>query len=164
MSIHRLPGSAPGEQRRAISFDFYNQWSGILGRCKWYDFTLVNIEGEFSPYKGSVEFSLALLGFRVMVTYTYDWSFTDKMMSMKDEIVERLKAETGANEVRDPLGMLPGDDAYDKIMAGVDVLMREDPQADSRRGKLLGALATAIEEYERGEGDVRQHSPASTTH
>lgn len=79
-----------GEERRWY-FDFYEQWSGLFGGSNWYDFTLLNIEGEYAPYSGRWEFSLALLGLRVTVTYVFDHTFNRKMSAMVDEIKEELK-------------------------------------------------------------------------
>ena len=78
----------------------------LMGGANWYDITLIVIEGEYSPYKGSVEITIGLLGFMAILTYTYDFKFVDKVTSLKDEVLAALEAEHPGVEVSDPLGVL----------------------------------------------------------
>lgn len=105
MSIRPVHGTddTPGKR---FFLDFREQWTGFLGRCNWYDFTLIRIEGEYAPYTGRAELSLGLLGFEAHFTYVYDDTFNKEMMSMRDQLIARIKAETGAEEVHDPTGGL----------------------------------------------------------
>jgi len=95
-----------GGSGRGLFIDIGEQWSGFLGRSNWYDFTIIRLDGEYAPYSGRVEMSFALLGFDVRITYVYDDSFNKEMLSMKDQLVARLKAETGVESVSDPNGAL----------------------------------------------------------
>jgi hypothetical protein len=106
MKVNKLPGSGEGAERKRFYAEFYNQWSGIFGRNNWYDFTLIYFGVEHSPYKGSSEVSLGLLGFTLTMTYVYDFQFTDDMESRRDEILAGMKAATGATEVHDPFDQL----------------------------------------------------------
>lgn len=54
---------------RGWHFDFYQQWTQFFGSCNWYDFEIVRLSFELSPYKNSREFSIFLFGFGVTVTY-----------------------------------------------------------------------------------------------
>lgn len=76
------------ESNQRWFFDFYEQWSGLFPPRNWVDFTLIDIGGEYSPYKRSCEFSAALLGFRLTVTYVYNTAFQRKLEKMMDEILK----------------------------------------------------------------------------
>lgn len=54
---------------RGWHFDFYQQWTQFFGSCNWYDFEIVRLSFELSPYKNSREFSIFLLGFGVTATF-----------------------------------------------------------------------------------------------
>jgi hypothetical protein len=88
MSMWHRPvkGTATGEDSQRWFVDWDEQWSGIFGRSNWYDFTLIDIEGEYAPYSGRYEFSVALLGVRVTITYVYDTSFNESLRKTVDEI------------------------------------------------------------------------------
>ena len=45
------------------------QWTSLLGGCNWYDFTLINIEGEYDTRFNVLELYLALLGFSINFSY-----------------------------------------------------------------------------------------------
>lgn len=51
----------------------YNQWAAFLrpGAMNWIDFTFIGIGVEWSPYKGSCEVSLMLLGLGGCLTYSW---------------------------------------------------------------------------------------------
>lgn len=90
-----------------LSADFYNQWPGLFdSTSNWYDFTLIKVEAEYSPYKGSVELVLGLLGFILIITYTYNFDFVERMTSLKDEVLAEIEAENPGMTVEDPLGVL----------------------------------------------------------
>ena len=82
-----VPGTAPDDEPRRFYVDFYSQWGG---GGNWYDFTLIDISGEYSPYKGSCELELGLLGLCFTFTYVYDQTFTKKMKAMVDEIKKEI--------------------------------------------------------------------------
>lgn len=69
------PVHGTGEKRHGWFFDGYNQWPAILQPSKygWHDitFTAFDVTAENSPYKGSMEVSVALLGFRGTITYVF---------------------------------------------------------------------------------------------
>jgi len=73
-----LKGSGT-EKTTGWFFSFYQQWSGLFGRMNWYDFTLIKIQGEVSPFTGRFDLDLALLGFSINIQYVYDDSFNKKM-------------------------------------------------------------------------------------
>ena len=93
-------------KRQRFSVDGYNQWKDFGRGINWYDLTLIVIGGEYSPYKGSVEVTVGLLGFVATFTYTYDFVFVDKVTNLKDEVLAALDAEHPGVEVSDPLGVL----------------------------------------------------------
>ena len=93
-------------KRQRFSVDGYSQWKDLTGGGNWYDITLIVIEGEYSPYKGSAEITIGLLGFMATLTYTYDFEFVDKVTSLKDEVLAALDAEHPGVEASDPLGVL----------------------------------------------------------
>ena len=93
-------------KRQRFGVDFYSQWKDITGGLNWYDLTLIVIEGEYSPYKSSAEFTIGLLGFMATLTYTYDFEFVDKVTGIKDEVLAAFEAKHPGVEVSDPLGVL----------------------------------------------------------
>lgn len=54
---------------RGWHFDFYQQWTQFFGSCNWYDFEVIRLSFELSPYKNSREFSIFLLGLGFTVTF-----------------------------------------------------------------------------------------------
>jgi hypothetical protein len=105
MEIGSVRGTAPKERERRFFVDFGEQWSSLLGRCNWYDFTLIEVGGEWAPYTGRFEFQCWLLGAGFRLTYVYDHSFNDQMTSVADRIKAELEGRTGA-KVEDPFGLL----------------------------------------------------------
>jgi hypothetical protein len=93
-------------KRQRFSVDVYNQWKDLTGGINWYDFTLIDISGEYSPYKGSAEITIGLIGFVATFVYTYDFEFVDKMTGLKDEVLAAFDAEHPGAKVQDPLGVL----------------------------------------------------------
>lgn len=93
-------------KRQRFSLDVYNQWSGLLGSNNWTDFTIITIEVEDAPYKGSFEVVLGLIGFVLTFTYTYNYDFVDKLMNLSDEIMADLEDKHPGMEIIDPLGVL----------------------------------------------------------
>lgn len=93
-------------KRQRFSIDVYNQWAGLFNKGNWNDFTVIVIEGEYSPYKSSFEMVLGLLGIVFTFTYTYDFNFYDNLISEKDKIFAMLEAEHPGVEVIDPKGVL----------------------------------------------------------
>ena len=70
------------------NLDWYEQWSGFFPPKNWVDFTLIDICGEYAAYKGSCEFSIALLGLRLTVTYVYNSYWNEKIKKEIDEMLE----------------------------------------------------------------------------
>lgn len=107
MRPEAIAGTMPGEKHKRWHFDFFNQWSSLnpFGKVNWRDFTFIKIQGEYAAYSGRWELDLALLGLQVTVTYIFDHSFNDSMMSMKDQITNELERSTGCKVV-DPAGAL----------------------------------------------------------
>lgn len=104
MEDRKLAGS---ENRTRFNVDLYNQWPGLFdSESNWYDFTLIQIEGEYSPYKSSAEIVLGLLGFKIIFTYTYSFDFIDRMTSLKDETLAAFDATHPSVKVEDPFGVL----------------------------------------------------------
>lgn len=102
-----LHGTDPEDEDGQRWFvDVWEQWSGLFHRCNWYDFTLIQLQGEFAPYTGRCEAHAALLGLHVRVTYVYSQHFNREMRSLRDVVVEEIKARTGAEEVIDLSGAL----------------------------------------------------------
>ena len=85
---------------------FYSQWKDLLGKNNWYDFTVFNLSGEYSPYAGSAEFNIGVLGLNWTLTYTYDFGPLDEMVSLKDKVLAELEAEHPGTEVIDPFNVL----------------------------------------------------------
>ncbi len=71
MQVTPVRGTGKNEKRTGWSFSFYQQWSGLIGRCNWYDITLIHVGGEFAPYTNRWEIELGLLGFNVNIQYVY---------------------------------------------------------------------------------------------
>ena len=96
-----LQGTGQGDstKRSGFFFEFREQWSSLVRRCNWYDFTLIEIGGEFAPYTGRWELNLALLGLGVCLTWVYDGSFNEEMLAAVAEIKrERAEADAAAGE------------------------------------------------------------------
>lgn len=93
MRVTPIYGTAPDDAGKRWFFDFYEQWSGFFPPRNWVDFTLIDLNGEWSPYKGSAEVSVALLGLRVTVTYVYDSVADRKSAQDAAAILERAKGE-----------------------------------------------------------------------
>ena len=72
MKVYPVHGIASGNEGKRWFFDFYEQWSGFFPPRNWVDFTFIHFAAEYSPYKGSCDVELALLGFQIRVTYVYD--------------------------------------------------------------------------------------------
>lgn len=102
--LRPLAGTGDEKPRRWF-LRCHEQWSGLVSRCNWYDFTLVKIQGEYAPYAGRWEFEFSLLGVGLCLTYVYDLSFNDEMLSLQERITNELAGRTGC-EVQDPLGSL----------------------------------------------------------
>jgi hypothetical protein len=105
MEMRRVRGTAPGERRQKLFFDFGEQWSALLGDYNWYDFTLIDLGGEWTPSTGRFEVVVWLLGVGMRITYVYDNSFNEEMLSMREQLEAEIKLRTGA-EVHDPFGVL----------------------------------------------------------
>jgi hypothetical protein len=114
MKSKMVCGTDDEDAGRRWFVDFYEQWSGLnpFKSFAWRDFTLVNIGGEYAPYTGRFEFTACLLGLSVCVTYVYDRSFNERIVSVADEIRARLAAEHPGCTIADPLGAL---DELDKV-------------------------------------------------
>lgn len=96
MKIRRLGGTVPGKKTTGWFIDFYNQWPALLNpfeKSNWYDFTLINIGGEFAPYTGRWELELALLGFKWVIQYVYDDTFNLEMDERVKECMEEHQAK-----------------------------------------------------------------------
>lgn len=106
MSISPVHGTSGDSKKQRFFADFHQQWSSLIGRYNWYDFTLIKVQGEFAPYSGRWELELALLGLGMRLTYIYDHSFNEEMTGFAASLKSELSARTGATEVLDPLGVL----------------------------------------------------------
>lgn len=89
-------------KRQRFSIDSYNQWPGLFNKGNWNDFTVIVIEGEYSPYKSSFELVLGFFGIVFTLTYTYDFRFYDGLMDDKDKILAEIEAKHPGVEVIDP--------------------------------------------------------------
>lgn len=108
MSISKVPGtSKEDDPNQRWFFDFGNQLSSLnpFSQVNWRDFTLIRIQWEYSPYKGSCELDLAFFGLSMVITYVYDRTFTDELMDTKNQIMAELEGRTGLPVV-DPTGAL----------------------------------------------------------
>lgn len=54
-------------KRGGVSLDFYNQWLRPWRKYNWYDFTVLHLTLEYSPYKNSAEVQLGLLGLNLRI-------------------------------------------------------------------------------------------------
>ena len=61
-----------GGKTRGWFFDAGQQWTDFFTRCNWYDFTVIQIEGEYTPEITRCELSLGLFGFWCHITYAWD--------------------------------------------------------------------------------------------
>lgn len=77
-----VAGTGPDLGGRGLYAEWDQQWSCLFGRCSWYDFTLIKIQGEFAPYSGRWEFDLGLLGITLRLTYVYDDTFNRDLQTM----------------------------------------------------------------------------------
>lgn len=104
-----IAGTVPDEKPKRFYFDWSEQWSGLnpFQRFNWRDFTLIKVQGELCSHTGRWELEVGLLGFNCCITYIYDHSFNQDMMSLKERITSKLEGRTGATVV-DPLGVLDG--------------------------------------------------------
>ena len=97
-----IHGTSEDDVGKRWFFDFYQQWSGIFRPGNWVDFTLIDIQGEWSPYKGSCEFSAGLLGFYLRITYVYD-SAADREALQRAEELLGIKPEDSFEAARTEL-------------------------------------------------------------
>ncbi len=83
-----------------ISLDFWSQWRLPWGkRWNWYDFTVIHLEVEHSPYKGSNEASVGLLGLNLRVTVWkrfYTSTFNNPIDDPNPTVVSDTSDEPGA--------------------------------------------------------------------
>jgi hypothetical protein len=94
------------EDNRRWFFKAGQYWTEWVRRCNWYNFSFVKLDVEWDKMTGRWVLDVALLGFYAQVTYLYDRSFNDAMMSVKDQITAGLQAEHPGCRVEDPLGVL----------------------------------------------------------
>ena len=95
--MKNVPLKGTGEKRTGFFFDFREQWSSLVRHCNWYDFTLIEIGGEFAPYTGRWEFTLTVLGVGICLTWVYDGEFNEMML----ETVAEIELERGAKSDSD---------------------------------------------------------------
>jgi hypothetical protein len=55
----------------SVSVDWIEQWSWFFRRSRWYDFTFVHFEVEFSPTTNNWKFDFAVLGLGAQITWVY---------------------------------------------------------------------------------------------
>lgn len=55
----------------SLHVDPFHQWQFLYSRCNWYDFTLLNVGGEWDHMFGNFEITVAVLGLGVRVTWHY---------------------------------------------------------------------------------------------
>lgn len=91
--------------RQRWQFDFHNQWIDLFGKMNWYDFTVINLSGEYADYSDSVEVQVGLLGFTLLITYRRSFDFIDDLDD-RLKIIKSLKAEHPGSTVEDPFGEL----------------------------------------------------------
>jgi hypothetical protein len=111
MPSREVHGTAANERTKKWFFTFAEQWSDFLHARKmnWLDFTLIKIQGEKCRMTGRYELELGLLGFNATVTYVYDPSFNESMLSLREQIGARIRAEHGQDvTIEDPFGALDG--------------------------------------------------------
>jgi hypothetical protein len=87
LSVRPVRGTGSSEKRSGWFFSFWQQWSSLIGRCNWYDFTLIQVSGEFAPYTDRWEFELGLLGFHMNIQYVY------KEMPPVGDLLREIEAE-----------------------------------------------------------------------
>lgn len=98
MLVRPIHGTASDEAGKRWFFDFYEQWSGFFPPRQWVDFTVFDLNGEYSPYKGSCELSLAILGMRVTVTYVYDSAIDRQRTKESEELLAPPTEQGGKHE------------------------------------------------------------------
>lgn len=98
MRAKRVVGIGDGEEDLRLFAEFHQDWTAILfGDCAWYDFTLIDISGEYAPFKGSWEVSFALLGFHLSFTYVYDNGFNKELKQRVHDFAEQIRTTLGEN-------------------------------------------------------------------
>lgn len=72
------------------SFSFWSDWSAVLNprRHNWIDFTFISFQIEHSPYKGSSEVTIAILGLHVCFTYVWNEHALDDVRALRDEYLK----------------------------------------------------------------------------
>lgn len=85
-------------------FDFYSQWR--FQKMNWYDFTVIELGGEYAAYSDSIEVNFGLLGFNISITYRKSLDFVNELHDFADEITKRLEDEHPGMEIKDPNNLL----------------------------------------------------------
>lgn len=78
-------------EQKGWDIEFSQDWTDLLHGCNWYDVTIVHLSGEYSPYQGSCEANVGLLGFHVR----FYWKFREdtEMDHALDAAVESVFRE-----------------------------------------------------------------------
>lgn len=77
-----------------IGFHWWMQWT--FSKCNWYDFTLINIAGEYSPYKASAELTIVLLGLGVTIE-VYHKEKRQGMFKDTDKLIDDFMGHSDDN-------------------------------------------------------------------
>lgn len=92
MRIQPVEGTGV-ERTKGWFVGWHQQWTSLIGRYNWHDFTFVHLEAEWERFTGRFETTVALLGFWLTITYVYDDSFNREMQRRADDITSgRVKA------------------------------------------------------------------------
>jgi hypothetical protein len=114
MRMNSVRGTSSGERHKRFFWDLGQQWSSLFGHCNWYDFTLIEIGGEWARHSGRFEFEFWVLGVGMRLTYVYDNSFNEEMVGLADRIKAEIEAAHPGAKVMDPFGLLDQIDQREK--------------------------------------------------
>lgn len=89
--------------RKGFHVDFYNQWPDLFRKCGWYDFTVLNISGEWTRNESHVEVTIGLMGISMTVVYVYNDHFA---RDLAERLKDAIEKEHGDVEIKDPNGVL----------------------------------------------------------
>jgi hypothetical protein len=94
-------------ERKRWQINFSNQWKALFSKNKfnWYDFTIINISGEYTTYANSFEVNLGILGFNIYIVYRRDFEFIDEL-DARAQIIDMFGKLHPDMEVKDPFGLL----------------------------------------------------------
>jgi hypothetical protein len=95
------------ERTIGLFASFRQQWTDLFRRCNWYDFTVIQLQVEYSPYSDRWELDAGLLGVTMNLQYVYADRFNAEMRERiaaceATKLSFETETQVGAETLGDP--------------------------------------------------------------